>query len=93
MSHLRGKAVKEIHTVTDGQLEIVECEVTSESKAAGKALREISNPGMYLLLLARKSGLEDYQIADGNTKVYSGDHVVLICASEKSAAVLELFSR
>ncbi len=93
MSHLRGKSVKEIHTVTDGQLEIVECEVTSESKAAGKALREISNPGMYLLLLARKSGLEDYQIVDGNTKVYSGDHVVLICTSEKNAAVLELFSR
>ena len=45
MSHLRGKSVKEIHTVTNGQFEIVECEVTLNSKANGKYLKEIADPG------------------------------------------------
>lgn len=92
MSHLRGKSVKEIHTVTDGLLEIVECEVGSHSKFAGKALREISNPGTYLLLMSRKSGLDEFKIAGGNTVIYPGDHVVLITEAENSGKILSCFA-
>ena len=42
MSHLRGKSVKEIHTVTNGELEILECEISPNSKNSGKMLKEIS---------------------------------------------------
>lgn len=91
MSHLRGKSVKEIHTVNDGKLEIVECEVSSESKAAGKALKDIADPGMFLVLLNKKAGVEEYQIANGNTTLLSGDHVVLITNSENSKKVLSFF--
>lgn len=92
MSHLRGKSVKEIHTVTNGELEIVECEINSSSKVIGKTLREISNSGSFLVLMVRKSGIDTYQIADGNTKFYSGDHVVLISQSENSKKILQTFS-
>jgi len=92
MSHLRGKSVKEIHTVTNGQLEIVECEVTNESKAAGKTLKEISNPGTYLLLMSRKSGFDEFKIANGNTTIYPGDHVVLITEAENSKKILSYFT-
>ena len=54
MSHLRGKSVKEIHTVTNGQLEIVECEVTLNSKANGKYLKEIADPGKFLVLMNKR---------------------------------------
>jgi len=91
MSHLRGKSVKEIHTVTNGKLEIVECEVTSGSKAAGKALREISNPGTFLVLMNKKAGLGEYQIANGNTKIFSGDRVVLISQTENTKKVISIF--
>lgn len=91
MSHLRGKSVKEIHTVTNGKLEIVECEVTSGSKAAGKSLREISKPGDFLVLMNKRSGIGEYQIANGNTKIYSGDRVVLISEAENSKKVLSIF--
>lgn len=92
MSHLRGKSVKEIHTVTDGELEIVECEVGAGSKLAGKSLREISNPGTYLLLMSRKSGRDEFKIADGNTTIYPGDHVVLITEAENSSKILASFA-
>lgn len=92
MSHLRGKAVKEIHTVTTGELEIVECEITSKSKVSGKVLKEISNPGNYLLLLHRQSGTDEYSIANGNSQIFSGDHVVLITKSENSKKLLAYFA-
>lgn len=92
MSHLRGKAVKEIHTVTTGELEIVECEITSTSKVSGKLLKEVSNPGNFLVLLSKKSGTEDYAIANGNTQLFSGDHIVLITKSDNSKKILSYFS-
>lgn len=91
MSHLRGKAVKEIHTITNGQLEIVECEVTSSSKANGKTLKEISNPGNFLVLMNRDN-TGTYQIVNGNTKLMSGDHIVLITVAEHNKKVLSFFA-
>jgi trk system potassium uptake protein TrkA len=91
MSHLRGKSVKAIHTVTNGQLEIVECEVASDSKASGKELKEISNSGSYLVLMDKKSGVDQYQIATGTTRIAAGDHIVLITVAENSKKVLAFF--
>ena len=92
MSHLRGKSVKEIHTVTNGQLEIIECEIGSKSEVCAKALKEISNPGLFLVLLWRQAGIEEYKIVDGNTVLYAGDHVVLIVNGEHSKKVLSYFA-
>lgn len=92
MSHLHGKSVKKIHTVTNGELEVIECEITKNSKVNGKALKEISNPGTFLVLMDRQSSFEKYQIVDGNTKIYAGDHLVLITEAENSKKVLSFFS-
>lgn len=92
MSHLRGKSVKEIHTVTNGQLEVVECELTNGSKFAGKSLKEIANPGSFLVLMVKKPGLEEYKIVDGNTILQAGDRVVLITDSEKTKKILSNFT-
>jgi len=92
MSHLRGKAVKEIHTVTTGDLEIVECEITPGSKVLGMALKDIPNTGSFLVLLDKQIDTNSYSIANGNTHVYAGDHVVLITRSEDSKKVLAYFA-
>lgn len=91
MSHLRGKSVKEIHTVNNGQLEIAECEISSKSKASGKYLKDISNPGSFLVLMAKKHGSDVYEIATGSTNLSSGDHIVLITVAENSKKVLSFF--
>lgn len=92
MSHLRGKSVKEIHTITTGELEIVECEISSSSKVNGKSLKEISDPGKYLVLLRRSAGSDTYEIPTGDTRLYSGDHVVLLSESENSKKILSSFT-
>lgn len=92
MSHLRGKAVKEIHTVSTGDLEIVECEVTSSSKVIGKCLKDISNPGDFLVLLTKKTSMKEYEIAGGNTQINTGDSVVLITKAENSKKLLTYFA-
>lgn len=92
MSHLRGKTVKEIHTVTTGELEVVECEITKESKIIGKTLKEISDVGNFLVLMKKEKNAEEYKIADGNTKISAGSHVVLITKSENSKKILSYFS-
>lgn len=91
MSHLRGKSVKEIHTVNNGQLEIAECEISSKSKASGKSLKDISNPGSFLVLMAKKYGSEVYEIANGSTVLSAGDHIVLITIADNSKKVLSFF--
>lgn len=91
MSHLRGKSVKEIHTVNNGQLEIAECEISGKSKAAGKALKDISPMGTALVLMAKKRGSEVYEIANGNTVLSSGDHIVLITIADNSKKILAYF--
>lgn len=92
MSHLRGKAVKEIHTVSTGDLEIVECEVGSGSKFAGKLLKDIADPGNFLILLNHAANAEQYSIPNGSTQIYPGDHIVLIAKAENSKKILGYFS-
>ena len=92
MSHLRGKAVKEIHTITTGDFEVVECEISEKSKILGKTLKEISNPGSFLVLMNRKGDTDTYQIVDGSTKICAYDHVVLITEAENSKKILSYFS-
>lgn len=53
MSHLHGKSVTGIHTVSNGAFEIVECDLPSSSKLVGKTLKEIADPGNYLMLLVK----------------------------------------
>ena len=78
MSHLKGKRVTGLHTVANGEFEIVECDISATSKFNGKMLKNISIPGEFLILLVKKPGQTAYSIPNGNTMLSSGDHIVLI---------------
>ena len=91
MSHLRGKSVKEIHTVTTGDLEIIECALPGDSKAINKTLRDIANPGVFLILLVKKYDSQTYEIPVGDTRLHAGDHVILITVAEENSNVVSFF--
>ena len=91
MSHLRGENVREVHTVSTGGFEIIECDVPSKSHVLGKTLKEIAKPGKFLMLLIQKPGSDGYALVNGNTTLNVGDHVVLIQESG-SKEILELIS-
>lgn len=91
MSHLRGKSVTGIHTVSAGQLEIVEITVPVGSKVVGKTLLDISNPGTFLVMLSKKIGTQNYVIPIGSTVLDANDQLILITLADETQNVLKLF--
>ncbi len=91
MSHLKGKAVTGLHTVNDGSLEIMEIQIDEKSSVNGKTLREIAENGKFLVMMMQKKGSDEYFIPVGNTKIESGDEVVLINVVAENQHVLQKF--
>lgn len=91
IGHLRGKSVTGVHTVSDGDLEIIEYVMPTDSHLNGKALKDISKPGKFLVLLQKRQGESDYLIPSGNTILNSGDNLVIIASMEDTAKVIDYF--
>lgn len=91
IGHLRGKSVTGVHTISDGDLEIIEYVLPETSALAGKTLREIANPGLFLVLLIKNKRSAEFLIPGGNTELHKEDRLVLICNMEKTSQVLEYF--
>ena len=92
MSHLRGKTVKEIHSITNGEHEVVEYVLSPASYLVGKQLKEISDPGSFLILLIQGAGSKDYQIPGGDTVFSAGDHLILITLAKETKRILDTFN-
>ncbi len=78
ISHLRGSGTSSVHTVCDGQFEIVSCDVSGQSVLAGKRLQDVPMQGECLLLLVRHEGASPFEIPHGEYEIRSGDKVVFI---------------
>lgn len=91
MSHLKGKNVKGIHTLNDGNFEVIEVEISNKSIVHDKTLKEISENGKFLVLMYKRIDDLEYSIPTGNTKLISGDKVVIISKKEDSQNVLLKF--
>lgn len=91
MGHLRGKSVTGVHTISDGDLEIIEYALPKNSSLVGKPLKELAKPGLFLVLLIKEQDSVDFLIPEGNTILKKDDRLVLICNMEKTSQVLEYF--
>ncbi len=91
LSHLRGKSVKGIHTVTDGKLEVLEIVIPVGSPVCGKKLIEISNLSSFIVLLNKAKDEKKYTIPTGETIFSEGDSVVLLMKTNKDLKALDVF--
>lgn len=91
IGHLRGKSITGVHTVSDGDLEIIEYVMPEDSHLNGKALKDIAEPGSFLVLLLKGKDQSEYIIPAGNTILNGGDNLVLISNIEETAKVIEYF--
>lgn len=91
VSHLRGRNVKSVHSVGARKYEIVSCEVSQESRFAGKSLREIGRIENSLVLLVRQPGSETSEIPNGATVLNGGAQAVLIVPAGETG-VLGMFA-
>ena len=62
-----------------------------DSKAINKTLRDIANPGVFLILLVKKYDSQVYEIPAGDTRLNAGDHVILITVAEENGNVVSFF--
>jgi trk system potassium uptake protein TrkA len=88
MSHLHGKSVTGVHTVSSGNLEIIECTLPASSKVISKTLTTIADPGSFLVMLIKKAGTDVYTIPGGDTSLNANDNLILITQAEKSSNIL-----
>ena len=91
VSHLRGRNVKSVHSVGARKYEIVSCEVSQESRFAGKSLREIGRIENLLVLLVRQPGSETSEMPNGATVLNGGAQAVLIVPAGETG-VLGMFA-
>lgn len=91
IGHLRGKSITGVHTVSDGDLEIIEYVMPEDSHLNGKALKDIAEPGSFLVLLLKGKDQSEYIIPAGSTILNGGDNLVLISNIEETDKVIEYF--
>ncbi len=91
LSHLRGKGVTGVHTVTDGRLEIIEIVVPHDSSIIGEKLSAFSKLEAFIVLLVKKIGEDNYQIPSGDDVYEEGDRIIFLVHIESTFETLELF--
>lgn len=90
MGSLRGRGVSSVHTVSGGEFEILTCTVGPKASAVGKALKELSLPGVFLVLLVQSAGRSEMTVPRGDHVVQVGERIVLISPKGENR-VISLF--
>ena len=86
----KGKSITGVHTVSEGELEIIGINLSEKAKIVGKQIKEISRPGSFIILLIKEKS-EVYKVPDGNTVLDEGDKLVIITKTTSNADILQLF--
>ena len=80
LQHVRRGKIRSIHSVHDGAAEIIEIDVVSSSAFLGKRPEALGLPkGVDFAAIIRQKKVI---IADDDTIIQEGDHVVILCMSE-----------
>ncbi len=91
LTHLRGKSVTGIHTVTDGKLEIIEIVLPEECPIIGSKLSDFSDLSAFIVLLVKEKGKERFSIPSGDATFNAGDVLVFLVQPENIFDVLGVF--
>ncbi len=91
LSHLRGKSVTGIHTVTDGKLEIIEIVLPEECPIIGTKLSEFSDLSAFIVLLVKERGREKFSIPSGDAIFHEGDVLLFLVQTDNIFDVLSVF--
>ncbi len=89
MRYLISESVTAIHTMGNGKFEIIELQISESCQVLGKKLKEISQHGVYLILLVTNE--EGESLPSGDTELKAGDKIVFIVRSNKSDEIVKMF--
>ncbi|MEX2445318.1 MAG: Trk system potassium transporter TrkA [Alkalispirochaeta sp.] len=88
---IRSGAVRSIHTISDGRVEVLELTVLPNSRAVGTAIKDLQLPRDTLIVAMEREGMS--LVPGGNNVVRANDQLVVIAKKEHGERVQELFSR
>lgn len=89
MSHLVSEHVTGVHTMGDGKMEIIELQISPQSHVLGKKLKDISQHGVFLILLVTDEN--SCYIPTGETELKEGNKIVFIVKSSRSDEIIKMF--
>lgn len=90
LQHIRKGNVLNVHTVEDGEAEIIEAEVLKTSDAAGQKLKQLDMPDSMRIGAVYRGG--EIMMPRGNTELRAGDRVVLFVLTDAVNDVEGFFS-
>ena len=91
LSHLRGKGVTGIHTLAEGEFEIIEAVLPPSAPVLGKELKEVAVPGSFIILLVQEQGTKRFVVPYGNTMFEAGDRLVMLTHTKDVQRTMDLF--
>jgi len=91
LSHLRGKGVTGIHTLAEGEFEIIEAVLPPSAPVLGKELKEVAVPGSFIILLVQEQGTKRFVVPYGNTIFEAGDRLVMLTHTKDVQRTMDLF--
>ncbi len=90
MRYVRRGRIKGIHSIRDGEFEIMEIEVSSSSGVVNKKMQDLEFPsGVVIGAIMRN---DEIVIPKSNTEILAKDHVVILASREKARLVEKMFS-
>ncbi len=90
MQHVRRGRIKGIHTIRDGEFELMEIEVSDSSRVANKKLMDIELPSQVALGALVRG--EEVIMPNDTTELLPKDHVIIMASREKARQVEKLLS-
>ncbi|TVQ22120.1 MAG: Trk system potassium transporter TrkA [Spirochaetaceae bacterium] len=87
---IRRGSVRNVRSLFDGQIELLELQISSDSSMIGRPLQDVSLPAGTLIVSVTSQGTAI--IPDGRTVLNAGDGIVVMLRQEHSDRVVELFS-
>lgn len=89
LQHVRRGRIRRVHTVRDGQAEVIEAEALDTSPLIGQPLRDLDLfDGMRIGAIYRGSKVV---IPRGSTQIHAGDRIVIFVLAERVHQVEQMF--
>ena len=88
---IRSGAVRSVHTISDGRIEAIELTVRADSRAVGKAIRDLSLPKDTLIVAMERDGMS--LVPGGNNVIRGNDQLVVVAKKEHGDRVQEIFTQ
>jgi trk system potassium uptake protein TrkA len=90
LSKLMGGGVKSLHRIGDGQVDILEVDISAGSPAEGQALKDFHLPEGALVMLVTREAEPDF-IPRGNYVYTAGHRLILIARNGTESEIEKIF--